>query len=78
MLLKRLSFLEEPDLICVTSGMTYWYLGVFKLIEITKKLFRNVPVILGGIYATLCEEHAKSIPGQILCSKVEMNGMQLN
>ena len=62
-LLKRLSFLEEPDLICVTSGMTYWYPGVFKLIETTKKLFKNVPTILGGIYATLCYEHAKKHSG---------------
>jgi radical SAM superfamily enzyme YgiQ (UPF0313 family) len=59
MLLKRLSFLEEPDLICVSSGMTYWYPGVFKLIEITRKLFKGVPIILGGIYATLCYEHAQ-------------------
>jgi len=58
-LLKRFSFIEEPDLICVTSGMTYWYPGVFKAIEITKKFFKDVPVVLGGIYATLCYEHAK-------------------
>ena len=62
-LLKRLSFLEEPDLICVTSGMTYWYPGVFKLIEITKKLFKKAPIILGGIYATLCYKHAKKHSG---------------
>ncbi|MCJ7747611.1 MAG: cobalamin B12-binding domain-containing protein [Desulfobacterales bacterium] len=43
MLLKRLSFLEEkPDLIGITSGMTYWYPGVFKVIEITKNLFQGV------------------------------------
>jgi radical SAM superfamily enzyme YgiQ (UPF0313 family) len=60
MLLKRFSMLEEkPDIIGITSGMTYWYPGVYKVIEITKKFFRNVPTILGGIYATLCYEHAK-------------------
>jgi radical SAM superfamily enzyme YgiQ (UPF0313 family) len=63
MLLKRLSFLEEPDLICVSSGMTYWYTGVFKIIEITRKLFKNVPIILGGIYATLCYKHAQKYSG---------------
>ncbi len=63
MLLKRLSFPEEPDLICVTSGMTYWYPGVFKLIEITRKYFKKAPVILGGIYATLCFDHAKNYSG---------------
>jgi len=64
MLLKRLSFIEEkPDLIGITSGMTYWYTGVFKLIEITKKFFQGIPIILGGIYATLCYEHAKKYSG---------------
>jgi hypothetical protein len=64
MLLKRFSMLEEnPDIIGITSGMTYWYPGVFKVIEITKKYFRNVPIILGGIYATLCYEHAKRYSG---------------
>jgi radical SAM superfamily enzyme YgiQ (UPF0313 family) len=64
MLLKRLSFIEEkPDIIGITSGMTYWYPGVFKIIEITKKFFQDVPIILGGIYATLCYEHAKKYSG---------------
>jgi radical SAM superfamily enzyme YgiQ (UPF0313 family) len=63
MLLKTLSLLEEPDLICVSSGMTYWYPGVFKVIEITKKSFKNVPVMLGGIYAALCSEHAEKHSG---------------
>ena len=64
MLLKRLSFLEEkPDLIGITSGMTYWYPGVFKVIEITKNLFQGVPITLGGIYAALCYKHAKEYSG---------------
>jgi len=64
MLLKRLSLLEEnPDLIGITSGMTYWYPGVFKIVEMIKKFFKNTPVILGGIYATLCHEHAKKYSG---------------
>ncbi len=64
LLLKRLSMLEEkPDLIGITSGMTYWYPGVFELIEITKEFFKDVPVILGGIYATLCYDHAQKHSG---------------
>jgi radical SAM superfamily enzyme YgiQ (UPF0313 family) len=63
MLLKKLSLPEEPNLICVSSGMTYWYPGLFKVVEITKKLFKNAPVILGGIYTTLCYEHAKTYSG---------------
>ncbi|MDI6763403.1 MAG: radical SAM protein [Thermodesulfobacteriota bacterium] len=64
MLLKRFSLLEEkPDLIGITSGMTYWYPCVFKLIEITKNFFKDVPLILGGIYATICHEHAQKYSG---------------
>jgi radical SAM superfamily enzyme YgiQ (UPF0313 family) len=47
-----------PDLILVTSVMTYWYPGVFEVIRITKQTFPGVPIVLGGIYATLCPEHA--------------------
>jgi len=54
---------ENPDLILVSSGMTYWYPGVFKAIEILKKRFVDVPILLGGIYATLCTEHAKRYSG---------------
>lgn len=64
MLLKRLSFLEEkPDLIGITSGMTYWYPGLFKTIEITREFFKGVPIVLGGIYATLCYDHALRYSG---------------
>ena len=64
LLLKRLSMIEEkPDLIGITSGMTYWYPGAFQVIEITKKFFKKVPIVLGGIYATLCYEHAQKHSG---------------
>lgn len=62
--LCKLSNLESPpDIICITSGMTYWYPGVLKSIEIIKKFFKNVPIVLGGIYATLCYEHALKFSG---------------
>lgn len=63
-LLKRFSTLEEkPDAIGITSGMTYWYPGVFRVIEIAKKVFSNVPIMLSGIYATLCFQHARKHSG---------------
>ena len=54
----KLSYIEKPDLIGITSGMTYWYPGVFKAIKIVKEFFGKVPILLGGIYATLCYDHA--------------------
>jgi hypothetical protein len=60
---KELSALPEPDCILVTSGMTYWYTGVVRMISLLKRRFPGVPVLLGGIYATLCETHARNLSG---------------
>lgn len=58
-----------PDVILVTSGMTYWYPGVFEAINILKNKFPRAPVILGGIYPNLCFEHAKKNSGADLVYK---------
>lgn len=50
---------DKPDLVFVTSLMTYWASGVKETIEMVKKIYPDVPVVLGGIYASLCYEHAK-------------------
>lgn len=51
---------RKPDMVVLTSTMTYWYPGVKDVADMVKKIFRDVPLILGGVYATLCEEHAKN------------------
>ncbi|MFA5110228.1 MAG: hypothetical protein WC443_02365, partial [Desulfobaccales bacterium] len=51
---ERLSVVPRPAAILVTSLMTYWYPGVAAAIRMAKEQFPGVPVILGGIYATLC------------------------
>ncbi len=55
---KELADAQTPDAILVTSSMTYWYPGVFVAIREAKERFPNVPIVLGGIYATLCYDHA--------------------
>jgi radical SAM superfamily enzyme YgiQ (UPF0313 family) len=79
MLLKRFSKMEKPDVIGITSGMTYWYPGLFKTIEMTKNVFNDVPIILGGIYATLCYEHALRHSGAdyIIKGKGELKSLKL-
>jgi len=54
---------QKIDGVLVTSIMNYWYLGVFDMIKLVKKFFNNVPIILGGIYATLMYEHASKYSG---------------
>ncbi len=57
--MNELEKVPEPFAILVTSGMTYWYPGVQRAIALAKRQFPETPVILGGIYATLEEEHAR-------------------
>lgn len=60
---QKLQMVPRPDVILVTSMMTYWYLGVFQTIRLSKKQYPDVPVILGGIYTTLCSDHAIKFAG---------------
>jgi radical SAM superfamily enzyme YgiQ (UPF0313 family) len=55
---RRLASCPVPDVIFVTSAMTYWYKGVFEVIEAVREVFPGVPEVLGGIYARLCPRHA--------------------
>jgi len=52
-----------PDLVLVASGMTYWYPGVLEAIRRIRARFGGVPVALGGVYATLCPDHARQFSG---------------
>ncbi len=54
---------SPPDLVLVTSMMTYWYPGVQETIAAVRAVFPDVPVVLGGVYATLCEAHARAHSG---------------
>jgi len=60
---EELERIPKPDLILVTSFMTYWYPGVKETIRIIKETYSDIIVILGGIYAGLCNEHAVSHSG---------------
>ena len=59
----QLARLPEPSAILVTSLMTYWYPGVVEAIRLARQRFPGVPVLLGGIYATLCPDHARRHSG---------------
>jgi radical SAM superfamily enzyme YgiQ (UPF0313 family) len=60
---RFISGMPTPDLILMTSSMTYWYPGVFETIEFLRKNFPGVPILLGGIYVTLCPDHARKYSG---------------
>ncbi len=51
------------DLVLVTSLMTYWHPGVRETIKMIKSVFPDAPVVLGGVYARLCPDHAATHSG---------------
>jgi radical SAM superfamily enzyme YgiQ (UPF0313 family) len=53
----------RPDAVLVTSTMTYWYPGIQAVVDLVRRRFGSVPVIVGGIYATLCPGHARAHSG---------------
>jgi radical SAM superfamily enzyme YgiQ (UPF0313 family) len=61
--IEEIGKLSTPDIILVSSGMTYWYPGVVEAINLLKMKFPKVPIILGGAYATLCYQHALNYSG---------------
>jgi len=57
----RLLSTRRFDAVLVQTVMTYWYLGVREVIEDVRKLQPHAKIILGGVYATLCPGHARSL-----------------
>jgi radical SAM superfamily enzyme YgiQ (UPF0313 family) len=76
---NELKKVEKPDVILVTSGMTYWYPGAFEVIRQVKSHFPEVPVLLGGTYATLCYDHAVANSGAdyVVCGEGEHKALEL-
>ena len=61
--LQELNSVSRPDLVLLTCTMTYWYPGVQLVVELVRKKFGRVPLALGGIYASLMPQHARSSTG---------------
>jgi radical SAM superfamily enzyme YgiQ (UPF0313 family) len=60
---QDLAAIQKPDVIFVTCLLTYWYPGLFETIREIRNIFPDVPIVAGGVYATLCHEHAAALSG---------------
>jgi radical SAM superfamily enzyme YgiQ (UPF0313 family) len=72
--IKELMKVKNPSAILVTSLMTYWYPGVKEAISLCRDIHPGTPILLGGIYARLCEDHALQACG----ADQVVSGMTLN
>lgn len=61
--IEKLKKIENVDLVLITSIMAYWWYGVKHALEIVRDLLYDVPVILGGIYASIYRDHAEKTIG---------------
>ncbi len=61
--LEDLKAVRRPDLILTTCIMTYWYSGLQETIRWVRKIFPDVPIVLGGVYPTLLPDHAAGQSG---------------
>ena len=50
---------DKPDLICITSIFTYWSKHVRNAVLYYKNKYKNVPILVGGVYASLMPKHCK-------------------
>ncbi|MGB9668344.1 MAG: B12-binding domain-containing radical SAM protein [Thermosulfidibacteraceae bacterium] len=70
--IRDLSRMEKPKVILVNSGMTYWWVGLYATVEVLKKLFKDVPIVIGGIYVNLCYQHAIENFGDVIVFRGEI------
>ncbi|MDZ7371779.1 MAG: cobalamin B12-binding domain-containing protein, partial [candidate division KSB1 bacterium] len=69
--------IEAPDLILVTSVMTYWYPAVRDAVRLMREYFPQAHLMLGGIYATLCPQHAAAMqPDELVTGEGELAVMR--
>src|SRR5262249_40058200 len=67
---------EGPfDFALVQTVMTYWYTGVKEVLEDLRPLSPTTRIILGGVYATLCPDHARSLGAALVISGARLDDL---
>lgn len=54
------------DYALVQTVMTYWYPGIQEVIEDIRHFSPDTKIVLGGVYATLCPEHARGLDADLI------------
>jgi pyruvate-formate lyase-activating enzyme len=64
------------DLALIQTTMTWWYPGVAEVIAEVRRICPSTKIVLGGIYATLCPEHASTLGADIVVSGTDLAPLQ--
>lgn len=61
------------DAVLIQTVMTYWYPGVQEVIEDIRKFQPAARIVLGGVYATLCPAHARSLGADLVIEGCDLD-----
>jgi radical SAM superfamily enzyme YgiQ (UPF0313 family) len=64
------------DLAMIQTSMTYWYPGVREVVEDLRRHAPGMQIILGGIYATLCPAHARSLEVDLVVEGSDLQSLR--
>lgn len=57
------------DVALIQTVMTYWYPGVQEVIEDIRAYSPQTTIVLGGVYATLCPQHARRLGADLVIER---------
>ena len=60
------------DVALVQTVMTYWYLGVQEVIDDIRARSPSTRIVLGGVYATLCPQHARNLGADLVITQTQL------
>lgn len=60
------------DFALIQTTMTYWYAGVKEVIDDIKHTCPQAKIILGGVYATICPQHAQSLDANLVIKGADL------
>jgi radical SAM superfamily enzyme YgiQ (UPF0313 family) len=61
------------DVALIQTVMTYWYPGVREVIDDIRRVSPRTKIILGGVYATLCPQHAERLGADLVIRHTEFD-----
>jgi radical SAM superfamily enzyme YgiQ (UPF0313 family) len=64
---------ESPfDYALIQTTMTYWYPGVKEVIDDIRHIRPKTKIVLGGVYATICPQHAQSLGADLVIKGADL------
>ncbi|MDP3980609.1 MAG: B12-binding domain-containing radical SAM protein [Chlamydiota bacterium] len=63
------------DVVLIQTGMTYWYPGLNEVIQDLRCISPHTNIILGGVYATLCTQHASGLGADLVVPGTDLSAL---